>query len=454
MANFNSINPFTGKTISELPELSQEEIQVRLSKAADIFQIYRKSEYSYRSKRLYKVAEILRADSKELAKIITNEMGKPITESISEVVKCAWVCEYYAEHTEEFLSSREVSTDASLSYVKYEPLGTILAVMPWNFPLWQVFRFAAPALMAGNTILLKHASNVQLLAKKIEEVFLKAGFENGVFQNLAVKSGAVANIIQNSVVKAITLTGSEFAGASVAEVAGKNIKKCVLELGGNNAFIVLKDANIEKAVEVSLTARLLNAGQSCIAAKRFILEEEIHDEFISLLKEKILLYRVGDPTLVNTKIGPLSSSQAADALDIQVQKSIELGADLIYGGQRDGAKYEPAILLDVKPGMPAFDEELFGPVYAVTKVKSMEEALELSNQSEFGLGLNLFTRSKENAEYFIDNAEEGAVFVNSMVKSDPRLPFGGVKKSGYGRELSLEGIREFVNVKTVYMEDI
>ena len=454
MANFNSINPFTGKTISELPELSQEDIQVRLNKAAEVYQIYRKSEYSYRSERLFKVAEILRTDSKELAEIITKEMGKAITESVAEVLKCAWVCEYYAEHAEEFLSSREVSTDASLSYVKYEPLGTILAVMPWNFPLWQVFRFAAPALMAGNTVLLKHASNVQLSAKNIEEVFLNAGFEKGVFQNLAVKSGAVAAIIENPVVKAITLTGSEFAGASVAEVAGKNIKKCVLELGGNNAFVVLNDADIEKAVEVSLIARLLNAGQSCIAAKRFILEEEIHDEFIRKLKEKILVYKVGDPTLDETKMGPLSSSQAVDALDMQVQKSIELGANLIYGGQSDGAKYEPAILLDVKPGMPAFDEELFGPVYAVTKVKSKEEALELSNQSEFGLGLNLFTRSKETADFFIENAQEGSVFVNSMVKSDPRLPFGGVKKSGYGRELSVEGIREFVNVKTVYMEDI
>lgn len=450
MANFISINPFTGKTIGELPELSPEEIQVKLLKSQEVFQIYRKSDFSSRSEKLYKLAEILKSDSQVLAEVISKEMGKPISESISEVLKCAWVCEFYAENGEGFLQNRVVSSDASLSYVKYEPLGAIVAVMPWNFPFWQVFRFAAPALMAGNTVLLKHASNVQYSAKQIEELFLKAGFESGVFQNLAIRSGVVAEIIQSPVVKAITLTGSEFAGASVAEAAGKSIKKCVLELGGNNAFVVLKDADIEKAVDVALVARLLNAGQSCIAAKRFILEEEIHDEFIDRLSEAIATYKVGDPLHPDTKIGPLSSTQSAEALMIQVNKSIESGARLICGGQKAGAKFEPGILLDVKPGMPAFDEELFGPVFAVTKVKSMEEALKLSNLSEFGLGLNLFTSSKEKAQYFIDNAEEGAVFVNSMVKSDPRLPFGGVKKSGYGRELSEEGIREFVNVKTVY----
>lgn len=451
MANFKSINPYNGTIIGEWPELSQEEIQLRLNESAEVFQIYRKSDYSYRAERLIKAAKILKAESKTLAEVISNEMGKPISESISEVLKCAWVCEYYAENAEKFLSNRVVSSDASLSFVKYEPLGTILAVMPWNFPFWQVFRFAAPALMAGNTVLLKHASNVQYSAKKIEELFLQAGFEKGVFQNLAVKSGAVAGVIESQVVKAITLTGSEFAGASVAESAGKSIKKCVLELGGNNAFVVLKDADIAKAVDIALAARLLNAGQSCIAAKRFILEAEIHDEFIQLLTEKIKDYKVGDPMQAETKIGPLSSVASAEALNVQVQKSVESGARLIYGGQRDGARFEPGILLDVMPGMPAFDEELFGPVFAVTKVESMEEALQLSNQSEFGLGLNLFTNSKENAQYFIDKAEEGAVFVNSMVKSDPRLPFGGVKKSGYGRELSEEGIREFVNVKTVYI---
>ncbi|MCF8378050.1 MAG: NAD-dependent succinate-semialdehyde dehydrogenase [Bacteroidales bacterium] len=451
MANFKSINPFTGKVLGELAELSQEEIQFKLNKSSEVFQEYRKSDYSFRSERLFKAADLLKSETQEFAEIITNEMGKPITESVSEVLKCAWVCEYYAEKAEGFLKNREVPTDAGLSYVKYEPLGTILAVMPWNFPFWQVFRFAAPALMAGNTVLLKHASNVQYSAQKIEEIFLKAGFENGVFQNLAVKSEAVAAIIKSPVVKAITLTGSEFAGASVAEVAGRNIKKCVLELGGNNAFVVLKDADLSKAVDVALVARLLNAGQSCIAAKRFILEEEIHEEFISLLKEKIQDYKVGDPMQKDTKIGTLSSAQSSESLNIQVQKSIESGAILVCGGQREGAKFEPTILLNVKPGMPAFDEELFGPVFAVSKVKSMEEALQLSNKSEFGLGLNLFTSSKEKAQYFIDNAEEGAVFVNSMVKSDPRLPFGGLKKSGYGRELSEEGIREFVNVKTVYI---
>ena len=381
-------------------------------------------------------------------------MGKPITEAEAEVKKCAWVCEYYADNAETFLQDKIIKSDAQTSYVKFQALGPILAVMPWNFPFWQLFRFAAPALMAGNTVLLKHASNVQISAKAIQNIFDEAGYEKGVFQNLAIKSGMVKSVLDHPAVKAVTLTGSESAGSAVAEIAGRNIKKSVLELGGNNAFVVLKDADLNQAVEVALVARLLNGGQSCIAAKRFILENEIHDKFIEILTKKLDVYKPGEPLNRETKMGPLASEYQANDVLFQLNKSIEMGAVLVCGGKQEGAFFEPAILRNVVPGMPAFDEELFGPVFAITPACSYEEALELANKSDFGLGINVFTKSKSKAEYFINNAEEGAVFINSMVKSDPRLPFGGIKKSGFGRELSEEGIKEFVNIKTVYIENL
>ena len=449
-----SINPYSGETIAEYPEMDNDTISKILEQAGETYKVYRNTSFGDRSAKMFKVAELLRSNVEELANLMTAEMGKLLSESRAEVKKCAWVCEYYAENAEEFLSNRTIETDAEKSYVKYEPIGTILAVMPWNFPFWQVFRFAAPTVMAGNTALLKHASNVQGCAEKIEELFLKAGFEKGVFQNLAIGSSKVAGIIENPVVKAVTLTGSEGAGAAVAETAGKRIKKSVLELGGSNAFVVLADSNLKNAVDVALTARLQNGGQSCIAAKRFIVEEAVYDAFMEELKKRVEEYVVGNPKDEDIDIGPMSSVSQAETVEEQVVESKKQGAEIISGGKRDKAFFEPTILTGVKPGMAAFDEEVFGPVFAVSPpVESPEEALELANNSTFGLGINVFTGSEKNAQLFIDNASEGAVFINAMVKSDPRLPFGGVKRSGYGRELSSEGIREFVNVKTVYVEE-
>jgi len=450
----NSINPYTGILIKKHDVLSDKALVEKIEKADSASKLFRETNFSQRSLLLKKAAEILIRKSFDYAEIITNEMGKPISESLAEIKKCAWVCEYYAENAEEFLKDKVIKSDAQISYVKYQSMGSILAVMPWNFPFWQLFRFAAPALMAGNTVLLKHASNVQISANTIQDIFDEAGFEAGVFQNLAIKSHKVKSVLDHPAVKAVTLTGSEAAGSAVAEIAGKNIKKSVLELGGNNAFVVLKGADINQAVETALLARLLNGGQSCIAAKRFILENEIHDQFIDLLIKRMGAYMPGDPLNVDTKMGPLASEYQAKDVHFQMMKSIEMGAKLIYGGKQEGAIFEPSILKNVSPGMPAFDEELFGPVFAITTAYSYEEALELANKSDFGLGINVFTKSKEKAEYFITNAEEGAVFINSMVKSDPRLPFGGVKKSGFGRELSVEGIKEFVNIKTVYIENL
>ncbi len=448
-----SINPYTGKTIAKYPELDADSISRIVEQSVESFKIYKKSSFEDRSIKMFKLAECLKNDKKNLAGIITDEMGKPLKESVAEIEKCAWVCEYYAEKAQEFLSDRLVNTDANKSFVRYEPLGTILAIMPWNFPFWQVFRFAAPTVMAGNTALLKHASNVQGCALRIEELFLKGGFEKGIFQNLSVSSSEVEGILKRPEIKAVTLTGSEAAGMAVAGIAGEQIKKSVLELGGNNAFVVLRDADPENATKVALTARLQNGGQSCIAAKRFIIESDVYVNFMDFLKKEISRYKVGNPRDGDVDIGPLSSVSQAEEVEKQVNKSIELGARLVTGGNRDNAFFEPTILTDVRPGMPVFDEEVFGPVFAVSlPVNSAGEALEMSNKSGFGLGINVFTASKKASQLFIENANEGAVFINSMVKSDPRLPFGGVKRSGYGRELSSEGIREFVNIKTVYIE--
>jgi succinate-semialdehyde dehydrogenase/glutarate-semialdehyde dehydrogenase len=378
-------------------------------------------------------------------------MGKPLSEAEAEVNKCAWVCEYYAENAAIFLEVRMVETEADESRVIFEPLGPILAVMPWNFPFWQVFRFAAPALMAGNTVVLKHASNVQGCAGTIETIFKEAGYEEGTFQNLAIGSNRVADVIASEYIRAVTLTGSEEAGVAVAAVAGRHLKKCVLELGGSNAFVVLNDANRELALHLAIPARMQNGGQSCIAAKRFILESWIAEDFVPLLVSRVKQLVMGDPMEEKTQVGPLVSVKQAKEVEEQVGKSVEMGAKLLLGGERNGAFFQPTILTEVKPGMPVFDEEVFGPVYAVMEASSPEHALELSNRSKFGLGMQLFTASESSADKFIHGAAEGAVFVNAMVKSDPRLPFGGTKKSGYGRELSEEGIKEFVNIKTIWI---
>ena len=392
---------------------------------------------------------LLIENKEEYASIITSEMHKPITQALAEVEKCALLCKYYYENAETFLATKSIKTDASESYVVYEPLGVILGIMPWNFPFWQVFRFAVPTLIAGNTVVVKHANNVPKCGELIESIFNAAGFPKGCYQNLPISSNEVANVIANPIIKAVSLTGSEQAGVAVATEAGKHLKKCVLELGGNSAFIILEDANLEKAVATAVNARMQNAGQSCIAAKRFLVHDTIADEFVTKFKVAIQNLKTGNPLDKETQIGTLARVDLAEELEQQVQKSIQMGAQIITGGKRDGAFFEPTILTDVTPIMPVFKEETFGPVAAITTFKTIDEAIQLSNQSEYGLGVSLFTQDVDFIKTKISAFNEGAVFINEMVKSDPRLPFGGIKKSGYGRELAEEGLKEFVNVKTV-----
>jgi len=451
MPVLKSINPFSPTRIINYPQVSDMNLHLLLGRSQTAFTKYRETSFKKRAKRMRRVAEILRERSREFAEAITAEMGKPVGEAEAEVRKCAWVCEYYAEHAEDFLKPQHIETEADESLVTFEALGPVLAVMPWNFPFWQVFRFAAPALMAGNTVLLKHASNVQGCAGMIESIFSEAGFTEGIFQNLAIGSDRVASVIANEYVSAVTLTGSEQAGMAVAAEAGKHLKKCVLELGGNNAFVVLNDANQELALNLAIPARMQNGGQSCIAAKRFILESWIAVDFIPRLADKAETLVLGDPMEETTQVGPLVSVSQAKEVEKQVAESIRLGAKLLRGGKRKGAFYEPTLLTGITPGMPVFDEEVFGPVFAIMEAGSPQQALELSNQSRFGLGVQLFTQSESSIDLFVKGAQEGAVFVNAMVKSDPRLPFGGTKRSGYGRELSIEGIKEFVNIKTVWI---
>lgn len=451
--SFQSINPYTLSLMEEFKAYSPEKVNQIIAKASSTFSLWRQTSFDHRSRLMKKAAEVMRNKKAVYAKTITLEMGKTIRESVSEIEKCAWACDYYAENAERFLQEVPVETDADKSYVMYQPIGPVLAIMPWNFPFWQVWRFAAPALMAGNVGLLKHASNVTRCALHIEDIFLEAGFPDGAFQTLILESTKVSSIINNDDIKAVTLTGSERAGAQVAAEAGKNIKKSVLELGGSNAFIVLEDANIERAATVGIQARMINAGQSCIAAKRFIIMEKIAARFIAAFREKLEALRVGDPLDSTTEVGPLARVDLAQQLEDQVKRSVSMGAKLLTGGKRDQAKYIPAILTDVKPGMPAFDEELFGPVAAITIVQTEEEALAMANNSKFGLGATVCTTSQYKAEKFIQGIEDGSVFINSLVKSDPRLPFGGTKRSGYGRELSEQGIKEFVNIKTVYIKN-
>jgi succinate-semialdehyde dehydrogenase/glutarate-semialdehyde dehydrogenase len=451
MAVLKSINPFDPSRIINYPQVSDMNLALQLGRAHTAFTTYRHTSFEERATLMKRVAGALRERNREFAEVITREMGKPVTESAAEVKKCAGVCDYYADHAATFLKERMVETEADESRVIFEPMGPILAVMPWNFPFWQVFRFAAPALMAGNTVLLKHASNVQGCAMTIEKIFRESGFEKGAFQNLAIGSDRVAEVLASEYVKAVTLTGSEQAGVAVAAAAGRQLKKCVLELGGNNAFVVLNDANRELTLNLAIPARLQNGGQSCIAAKRFILESWIAEDFIPLLVSRVAQLVVGDPMEKETQMGPLVSVKQAKQVEEQVNSSVAMGAKLLLGGERNGAFFQPTVLTDVKPGMPVFDEEVFGPVFAMMEASSPEHALELSNRSKFGLGMQLFTESEQEAARFIRGAEEGAVFVNAMVKSDPRLPFGGTKKSGYGRELSEEGIKEFVNIKTIWI---
>jgi succinate-semialdehyde dehydrogenase/glutarate-semialdehyde dehydrogenase len=401
-----------------------------------------------------KAAALLRSNINEYAGSITLEMGKPLKESRAEVDKCALVCEYYAKNAKRFLSAEPAETDADVSYVTFEPLGTILGIMPWNFPFWQVFRFAVPTLMAGNTVLLKHASNVQICARNIEDLFARAGFPTSVFRNLVIGSGRMDKVIKHDIIRAVSLTGSESAGQKVAEAAGSALKKCLLELGGSNAFVVLEDANIRQAVEIGIKARFQNAGQSCIAAKRFILDRKISDEFLDLFLDGTRKLKTGNPMEEDTDIGPLASIGQAVRVEEQVLRSVAMGARVIAGGIRNKAFYHPAVVVDVTPGMPLFDEEVFGPVAPVTISDNTAEAIKIANKTNFGLGVSLFTDDLDKAYDLSREFHDGAVFINGMVKSDPRLPFGGTRHSGFGRELAIQGIREFVNTKTVWAKHL
>lgn len=449
---FYSVNPLNGEQVGEYQALSVNELDQKLDKSAEAFKAWSQKSLSYRTGLIKKAGEILKENLEEYAQMITSEMGKPISESRAEVNKCAWVCDYYAENAESFLAEEKVKTDASKSFVRHDPIGAVFAVMPWNFPFWQVFRFAAPTLTAGNTGLLKHAPNVFGCAEKIEEVFTKAGYPEGVFQNLIVHHDQTEKIIAHDAVKAVTLTGSEMAGSAVAQLAGKYIKKSLLELGGNNSFIVLEDADIDQAVKTAVSARMLNCGQSCIAAKRFILLEPIHDEFVEKFTEAVKNLKAGDTKDNATQVGPLARKDLADQLNLQVKNSISQGATLLVGGEQDNCFHEPTILGDVKPGMTAFDEETFGPLAAIIKAKNIDEAFDLSERSKFGLGVSVFTKDTVKALEYASRVTDGAFFVNELVKSDPRLPFGGNKRSGYGRELAKDGMMEFVNKKVVYVK--
>lgn len=449
---FYSTNPYNGEQVGKYTAQKEGETIEVLNNSGKAFKEWKKTSLSYRTDLLKKAGQVLRDNVEEYARMITREMGKPISESRSEVNKCAWVCDYYAENASDFLQQEEIKTDATHSYVRHDPLGSVFAIMPWNFPFWQVFRFAAPTLTAGNTGVLKHAPNVFGCAIKIEEVFEKAGYPKSVFQNLIVHHDQTELIIAHEAVQAVTLTGSEAAGSAVAQLSGKYIKKSLLELGGNNSFIVWEDADIERAVKTAVSARMLNCGQSCIAAKRFILLEGIYDEFVSKFKAAVSELQSGDTMEDATQVGTLARKDLADQLQSQFKRSIEKGAELLLGGEQNECFHQPTILGNVKPGMPAFDEETFGPLAAMIKAKSIEEAFELSEKSKFGLGTTVFTKDIEKAMQMADKVSDGAYFVNELVKSDPRLPFGGTKRSGYGRELAKDGMMEFVNKKTVYVK--
>ena len=452
---YRSINPATGEQNREFDTLTDADWSDRVDSARAAFDDWKISSFSHRAKLLLRLAERLDSEKDHIGALMTLEMGKPIHGAVAEAQKCAWGCRYFAEHGESFLASVAVESEASDSRVAYEPLGPVLAIMPWNFPFWQLFRVAAPGVMAGNVILLKHAPNVPQCAIRIEELFLEAGFPPGVLQNLFVTNDQAARIIADPRVAGVTLTGSVRAGKSVAAAAGASIKKCVLELGGSDPFIVLEDADLDLAVETAVTSRALNNGQSCIAAKRFILERGIADDFTRRFVGKMSDLRIGDPSDPHTDLGPLARADLRDTLHDQVVRSVSAGARLLAGGKPmdgRGFYYPPTVLSNVQPGMAAFDEETFGPVAALIEARDRNHALELANQTRFGLGAAVFTRDHDTAEYFARSLDAGNVFVNGFVKSDPRLPFGGVKESGYGRELGSWGIKEFVNVKTVWIK--
>ncbi|MDT7542040.1 MAG: succinate-semialdehyde dehydrogenase / glutarate-semialdehyde dehydrogenase [Acidobacteriota bacterium] len=451
-----TINPATGETLNEFAPLTEKEIDEKLARAVEAFRAHRRTSFAQRASKLVRAAEILESEKNEFARLMTMEMGKPVRSARDEVVKCAWVCRFYAENAEKFLADEKVETGASQSFVRYQPIGVVLAVMPWNFPFWQVIRFAAPALAAGNVGVLKHASNVPQCALAIEDLFRRAGFERGEFQTLLIDSKQVARVLEDERIAAATLTGSEPAGASVAAMAGKLIKKIVLELGGSDPFIVMPSANLFEAVKTAVKARTINNGQSCVAAKRFIVHENIYDEFARRMKEGMAQLRVGDPLEEATEIGPLATAQIVRDLEGQVRQTVEAGAREFRSPAKLPARgfyFAPTVLEDIPESSPGYVEEFFGPVALLFRVASIDEAIRIANDTPFGLGASAWTNDTAERERFTNEIESGSVFINAMVASDPRLPFGGVKHSGYGRELSAFGIREFVNVKTIFIKD-
>src|SRR5436190_3044649 len=448
-----SINPATGEKLKEFKPHNDADIEKALRQAATAFEKYRGEPFAKRAQLMVEVAALLEREKQELARTMTLEMGKLLRDSVAEIEKCVAGCRYYAENAERFLEDEVAQTNARRSYVHYEPLGPVLAIMPWNFPFWQVFRFAAPALMAGNVGVLKHAANVPQCALAIEQIFCRAGFEEGIFQTLLIEADQAEKLIVDPRIKAVTLTGSEKAGSAVGSIAAREIKKSVLELGGSDPFIVMPSADFGLAVSTAVKARTINTGQSCIAAKRFFVADSIYDKFLDQFVEQMRSLKVGDPFDEMTEIGPLANEHILKGVDDQVQKSIAMGAKVLTGGNRIaglGFFYEPTVLADVPRNSPVFREEVFGPVAAVLRVRNAEEAIELANDSTFGLGASAWTNDEIEQELFASELQSGMVFINSMVASDPRLPFGGIKRSGFGRELGAAGIREFMNAKTVW----
>ena len=451
-----TVNPATGQTLRTFTPLSEPELDGRLQCAADAFGRYRRTSLADRTRMLTRAAEILESDKDKFARLMVTEMGKTIKAATEEAAKCAWGCRYYAEHAERFLADEVVETGASRSFVTYQPIGPVLAIMPWNFPFWQVFRFAAPALAAGNVALLKHASNVPQCALAIQEVFRRAGWPEGCFQTLLIETDRVRRVIEDSRVAAATLTGSTGAGSHVASAAGKQIKRTVLELGGSDPFIVMESADLDAAVQTAIKARTINNGQSCIAAKRFIVSEAVADEFERRLVAGMEALVVGDPMDPATDVGPLANEAQLKTLSDQIVRSVRAGARLLTGGyrlERPGYYFAPGVLTDIAEDSPAYRDEIFGPVALLFRVRDVDEAIRMANDSDFGLGASAWTRNEREQEKFIAELEAGMVFINAMVASDPRVPFGGVKRSGFGRELSHYGIREFVNIKTVWIQD-
>ena len=450
-----TVNPATGQVVKSFEALSSAEIEQKLEKAHEAFATYRQTPFAQRARWMLKAAATLEAEKENYARVMTTEMGKTLRSAVEEAAKCAWVCRYYAENAEKFLADELVETGAKKSYIRYQPLGPVLAVMPWNFPFWQVLRFAAPALMAGNVALLKHASIVPQSALLIEELFHRAGFADGVFQTLLIGSREVDRILGDRRVMAATLTGSEQAGIEVGVGAAKRIKKVVLELGGSDPFIVMPSANLEIATTIAVKARIFNNGQSCIAAKRFIVAESIAEKFENLFAQKMAALNVGDPFDERTELGPLSTADGVADLERDVNRSVEMGAKVLTGGkplQRPGNFYAPTVLVNIPKDSPAYKEEMFGPVASVFRAKDINDAIRIANDSRFGLGASAWTNDPTEQQKFINELDAGMVFINRMVASDPRIPFGGVKWSGHGRELGAVGIREFTNMKTVWVE--